>query len=212
MGGADQSFTARRIGKRVVDILLCVTALPVAVAAAIPIALAVKVGSAGPIFYRARRIGRNGRPFNLLKFRTMTTGSTGPAITRAGDNRITGVGQWLRATKLDELPQIVNVLKGDMSVVGPRPEDPRYVAGYSAEQWIVLSVRPGMTSVAFLYFGDEQAYIERRNPDDVDLFYRREVLPLKLSIEMEYLRSWSLGSDFSVIARTVAGLLSREAA
>ncbi|MDN5851696.1 MAG: sugar transferase [Actinomycetia bacterium] len=198
------------MGKRSIDLLLCLMALPTVLAVALPIALAIKMGSPGPVFYRARRVGRDGKLFDVLKFRSMTTGEAGPAVTRSGDSRITPVGRWLRATKLDELPQILNVVRGQMSIVGPRPEDPRYVAQYTAEQRQVLRVRPGMTCMAFLRFGDEQEYIEHQKPADIDSFYLAEIMPEKIAIELEYVRSWSLGRDFSIIAHTLCRILTKD--
>jgi lipopolysaccharide/colanic/teichoic acid biosynthesis glycosyltransferase len=144
----------------------------------------------------------------MFKFATMVPGDDGPRLTRAGDRRITPIGRWLRMTKLNELPQLINVLKGDMSLVGPRPEDPRYTAFYSAEQREVLSVRPGMASLAFLRFGDEEAYIERAGPTDIEAYYLKELLPEKLDIELQYVRSWTMRGDFRILTRTVVGLLS----
>src|SRR5205085_1316740 len=114
------------------------------------LAIAVKASSRGPVFHRGERVGRNGKLFALFKFRSMRVGESGPAITRAGDPRITSVGRFLRKTKLDELPQLINVLIGDMSLVGPRPEAARYVEMYDAGQRRILSARPGITSPASL--------------------------------------------------------------
>jgi lipopolysaccharide/colanic/teichoic acid biosynthesis glycosyltransferase len=145
-------------------------------------------------------------PFEQLKFRTMTPGVAGPDVTASGDPRITPVGRYLRGSKLDELPQIVNVLRGDMSLVGPRPEVPRIVAVYTGPQRRVLTVRPGMACLAFLHFGHEQAFIERAKPVDVERFYLDEVLPAKLDIELRYVSEWTLLGDFRILARTFAGL------
>lgn len=188
--------------KRAIDLALCVGTLPVTLPLAILIAVAIRLTCPGPAIYRAVRVGRYGRPFTLFKFRTMRVGSTGPGITRSADDRITPVGRWLRATKLDELPQIVNVLRGQMSLVGPRPEDPRYVARYTDDQRRVLTVRPGMTSLAFLRFGHEQDFIERVGPANVEQFYLCEILPEKLEIELRYVRDWSVLGDLRILART----------
>ena len=143
----------------------------------------------------------------MFKFATMVPGDTGPRVTTDGDPRITRIGRWLRATKLNELPQIFNVIKGDMSLVGPRPEDPRYAAHYSAQQRRVLAVRPGMTSLAFLEFGDEQAYIARHDPSDLEAFYLQKLLPEKLDIELRYVTNWTLREDLRILACTVKELL-----
>ena len=162
----------------------------------------------GEVLYRAQRVGRNGRPFTMLKFATMRPGDAGPRVTRERDPRITPIGRWLRATKLNELPQVFNVIKGDMSIVGPRPEDPRYVAFFTPEQRDVLQVRPGLTSPAYLVFGDEQTFIESADPADIEAYYVRELLPEKLRIELQYLQAWSIVGDLRIIARTAALLIS----
>ncbi|MEW6580001.1 MAG: sugar transferase, partial [Chloroflexota bacterium] len=145
------------------------------------IALLIRLSSPGPIFYRARRVGRCGREFTLYKFRSMVANADrqGPGITTAGDPRVTPIGRVLRRTKLDELPQLWNVLRGDMSLVGPRPEDPRYVALYTPEQRRVLDVRPGITSLASIEYRHEEAVL--RGPD-WEQRYIREVMPAKLTI------------------------------
>jgi lipopolysaccharide/colanic/teichoic acid biosynthesis glycosyltransferase len=159
------------------------------------------------VLYRAQRVGRNGRPFTMLKFATMRPGDAGPRVTRERDPRITPIGRWLRATKLNELPQVFNVIKGDMSIVGPRPEDPRYAAFFTPEQSEVLDVRPGLTSPAYLEFGDEQTFIECADPADIEAYYVRELLPEKLRIELQYLQAWSIAGDLRIIARTAARLI-----
>ncbi|MFC5141952.1 sugar transferase [Actinomycetospora rhizophila] len=198
----------RRRLKRAGDVALCVVTLPITAPVMGVLALAVKATSPGPVIYRAKRMGRDGEVFELFKFRTMTAGSAGPGVTRSGDLRITSVGRWLRAGKLDELPQILNVLRGEMSVVGPRPEDPRYLHAYTEEQRAVLTVAPGMTSAALFHFGNEQAFIERACPDDVEAFYLAEILPVKLAIELHYVREWGLRRDLGILARTVGAMFT----
>jgi lipopolysaccharide/colanic/teichoic acid biosynthesis glycosyltransferase len=171
----------------------------------IAISLAVKLNDGGPVFYRARRVGRGGRLFRLYKFRTMRVDADkkGPGITASGDTRITRIGRWLRRTKLDELPQLLNVLLGDMSLVGPRPEDPRYVALYTPEQRQVLSVRPGITSAASLAYRNEEQLLTGPNWETV---YREEVMPAKLAIDLEYLSQRTLQTDIQLILRTIGAL------
>lgn len=197
---------ARERIKRMLDVLLCLASLPITLPLMALLAIAVKSGGSGPILYRATRVGRDMVPFEQLKFRTMTPGVAGPDVTASGDPRITPVGRYLRGSKLDELPQIVNVLRGDMSLVGPRPEVPRIVAVYTGPQRRVLTVRPGMACLAFLHFGHEQAFIERAKPVDVERFYLDEVLPAKLDIELRYVSEWTVLGDFRILARTFAGL------
>lgn len=169
------------------------------------IAAGIKLGTPGPVFYRATRAGRDGVPFRLYKFRSMVMGAdkSGPGITAAGDRRITPVGQFLRKTKLDELPQLLNVLKGDMSLVGPRPEDPRYVALYTAEQRRVLAVRPGITSAASLAYRHEEQLLKGEN---WEMIYCTQVLPDKLAIDLAYLAQRTLASDLKLIFQTVAAV------
>lgn len=169
------------------------------------IALLIRLTSPGPIFYRARRVGRGGREFTLYKFRSMVTDADrhGPGITAAGDPRVTPVGRVLRRTKLDELPQLWNVLRGDMTLVGPRPEDPRYVALYTPEQRRVLDVRPGITSLASLEYRNEESIL---CGPDWEQRYVQEVMPAKLAIDLRYVQQATLFSDLVIILRTLLAL------
>ncbi len=169
------------------------------------IALVNLLTSPGPIFYRAMRVGRYGGCLKIYKFRTMIANADkiGPAITTTGDPRVTPLGRILRKTKLDELPQLINVLKGEMSLVGPRPEDPRYVALYTREQREVLRVRPGITSPASVRFRHEEAMLCGQ---DWDNRYIHEVLPTKLAIDLEYARHASLWLDLVIMFRTFFSL------
>jgi lipopolysaccharide/colanic/teichoic acid biosynthesis glycosyltransferase len=172
------------------------------------LAIAVRLSSPGPVLYRAQRVGQGGRTFTLYKFRSMVVDadSRGPRVTGSGDSRITPIGRFLRRTKLDELPQLFNTLIGDMSLVGPRPEDPGYVQGYSPVQRQVLSVRPGMTSPATVLHRHEEDMLT--GPDWEDT-YRTKILPAKLSIELEYLQRRTVADDMRVLAQTVAALFKR---
>jgi lipopolysaccharide/colanic/teichoic acid biosynthesis glycosyltransferase len=190
---------------RAIDILAVFIGLLLLFALFIAVAIAIKLDSPGPVFYRARRIGKDGVPFRLFKFRSMIVNAErqGPGITAAGDTRITRVGRFLRRTKLDELPQLINVLKGEMSLVGPRPEDPRYVTLYTPEQRRVLAVRPGITSAASLTYRHEEQAL---SGDDWETVYRTKVLPDKLAIDLVYLERRTLGSDLKLIFRTIAAV------
>jgi lipopolysaccharide/colanic/teichoic acid biosynthesis glycosyltransferase len=196
--------------KRLLDVALAIVLIILTSPIAVITAAAIAVSAPGPLLFRARRVGRNGREFVMLKFRTMygDAGSDGPAITRANDPRVTPVGAWLRRTKLDELPQLVNVLAGDMSFVGPRPEDPRYVALYTRAQQAVLTVRPGITGVASLAFLNEAALLDGA---DFERRYRDEILPAKLAMELEYARDVSLGRDLLILWRTLRACLKTAA-
>lgn len=168
--------------------------------------IAVMLSSPGPALFRCIRMGRNHRSFTMYKLRTMVSDAPtfGPAITAAGDPRVTPLGASLRRLKLDELPQLLNVLRGDMSLVGPRPEDPSYVALYSREQLAVLEARPGMTSPASLCYRDEETELRGQ---DWEEHYIRQIMPAKLAVDGEYLKRRTVWSDLHVILATV-GLLS----
>lgn len=190
---------------RLIDVLAAAAGLLILSPLLLALALWVKLSSPGPIFYRARRVGRGGQLFHLYKFRTMVADADrqGPGITTAGDSRITPVGRFLRRTKLDELPQLLNVLNGEMSLVGPRPEDPRYVALYNAEQQRVLQVRPGITSPASLQYRNESELLRGR---DWETVYTQEILPHKLALELDYLQKRSVWRDLGLIGQTVLSL------
>ena len=127
----------------------------------------------------------------------------GPGITAAGDSRITWIGRWLRDYKIDEIPQLINVLKGDMSLVGPRPEDPRYIAQYTPDQRQLLNVRPGITSAASLAYRNEEQILSGQ---DWETVYRTKILPAKLAIDLDYLSGRTFGSDLILILRTIAAM------
>jgi lipopolysaccharide/colanic/teichoic acid biosynthesis glycosyltransferase len=171
-------------------------------------AILVKLSSAGPVFYRQRRMGRNFVPFDILKFRTMVVDADkrGGQITAGADPRITRVGHWLRKTKVDELPQLFNVLVGQMSLVGPRPEVPKYVEMYREQFAYVLSVRPGVTDPASVKYRDE-ATLLGASPDP-EREYVERVLPDKLAIARDYIARATFGSDLAVIVRTVVRVAS----
>ena len=192
--------------KRIFDIAISSIGLIILSPCLLVIALLIKITSPGLVFYRAERVGKDGVSFKLYKFRSMTTDAdkSGPKITTQGDARVTSVGRWLRKLKLDELPQLINVLKGEMSMVGPRPEDPHYVAYYSPEQRQVLSVLPGITSAASVRFRHEEQILVG---DDWEIQYIQQVLPEKLDIELDYLRQRSFWGDLSLIWRTFLALL-----
>jgi lipopolysaccharide/colanic/teichoic acid biosynthesis glycosyltransferase len=177
-----------------VALLGLVVTAPVVLAAAV----AVKLDSPGSAFYAGPRVGRAGRPFRIHKLRTMRAGE-GPAITAGDDPRITRVGRFLRRTKIDELPQLFNVVKGEMSLVGPRPEDPDYVALYTPEQRRLLSVRPGITGPAALAFADEETILRG---GDGEKRYLEQVMPRKLALELSYLEGASFASDVGILVRT----------
>ena len=195
--------------KRIFDVVAAGAALLVLSPILALAAIAVKLSSPGPVLHRAERVGRGAELFTVLKFRTMrVTTDVGAGITRSGDARITPVGRLLRRSKIDELPQLVNVLRGEMSLVGPRPEDPRYVNGYTEEQRGVLSVRPGITSPASVAFRHEEHLLGAAS-GDVATMYTEQILPRKLEIDLAYMRRRTFWSDLGVLIRTGAGLFAR---
>jgi lipopolysaccharide/colanic/teichoic acid biosynthesis glycosyltransferase len=192
--------------KRLFDVIVAAIALLAASPLLALLAVIVKATSRGPVFHRSMRVGRGGHPFPLLKLRSMVAGAAqqGPGITRAGDPRITRIGKFLRKSKLDELPQLINVLRGDMSLVGPRPEDPRYVAHYDAGQRRVLSVRPGITSAASVAFRNEE---ELLTGADWERTYVETILPEKLRIELDALDRASFTQDLRILGQTIGAVL-----
>jgi lipopolysaccharide/colanic/teichoic acid biosynthesis glycosyltransferase len=166
------------------------------------LAVIILMDDGRPIFFRQARVGRNGRPFLILKFRTMRTGTGAwPAITVAGDPRVSRAGRWLRKYKLDELPQFLNVLRGEMGVIGPRPEVPEYVVLEDPLWRRVLRSRPGITDLATLVYRDEEDVL--RPAADTDEYYRSTILPAKLRLNVRYQASRSLRRDFKLLWLTV---------
>ncbi len=172
------------------------------------VALWIKLDSAGPVFYRQERVGRFGVPFRIHKFRSMREGAGGLPITVGEDPRITRAGRFLRRTRLDELPQFIDVLQGTMSLVGPRPEVPRYVALYPAHlRDRALAVRPGLTDPASLAYIDEAALLAAAV--DPEREYVERILPVKVQAAVDYAERASLFNDLAVLARTALALLRR---
>ncbi len=161
-------------------------------------------GDRGPLFYSAVRMGEGGRPFHALKLRTMRADINGSAVTAAGDPRITRVGRVLRQTKFDELPQLWNVVRGEMSLVGPRPEDPRYADWSNPLHRTVFSARPGITGPAQIEFRHEEALLASTN---IERAYVDEILPAKLALDAGYLAHRSLGADLGLLGRTVLAVV-----
>jgi lipopolysaccharide/colanic/teichoic acid biosynthesis glycosyltransferase len=189
------------------------------------LAVTVRLTSPGPAFHRARRVGPHGQ-FTLHKLRTMRSGAAaaGPGITAAGDARVTALGRFLRRTKLDELPQLWDVVRGDMALVGPRPEDPRYVDLTIPLHRVVFSARPGITGPTALAYRDEESVLaaaalevaraddrDVANDDDLDRAYRETVLPAKLAMDAEYLRTRTVRGDLAVLGQTIAQVLPHPA-
>jgi lipopolysaccharide/colanic/teichoic acid biosynthesis glycosyltransferase len=196
------------MSKRIFDWLASGLGLLVLSPVLLALALWIKLDSPGPVFFRQERVGQGGRVFPIHKFRTMVTNAErlGLQITVGTDARVTRVGQWLRKYKLDELPQLLDVWLGHMSLVGPLPEVPRYVACYPADvREVVLSVRPGITDRASIEFKDENEILGRAA--DPHLAYVNEVLPIKLDFYVQYVNTRSFWGDISLIFRTFAALV-----
>lgn len=195
--------------KRIFDVLVSSIGLIVTFPVCLLIACAIKLSSRGPVLYRASRVGKDGHLFPMHKFRTMTRSvdDRHSRIAISGDKRVTRVGRVLRATKLDELPQLWDVLVGHMSVVGPRPEDPHYVARYDSAQRRVLSVRPGVTGPsALLYRHEERLLAASPDPEEA---YIREVLPAKLAIDLHYVETRTFAGDLAILGRTLTAVFQR---
>ena len=188
--------------KRLFDILLSAVGLVLASPVLLLAAVAVKLSSPGPVLFRQQRMGKNFVPFWILKFRTMIVDAPnrGAQITAGADPRITRIGGALRKTKLDELPQLWNVLRGDMSFVGPRPEVPRYVEMFADDYRTVLSVRPGITDPASLKFRHESEILGQA--DDPEAEYVQRILPEKIALAKEYIAQASLLSDLRLLVQT----------
>ena len=194
--------------KRAMDIVVSAAALCVLWPVLLLIALAIVVDDPGPVFYRQVRVGRGGKPFRIFKFRTMVVDADrkGLAITVGRDSRITRVGAFLRKTKLDELAQLLNVLCGQMSFVGPRPEVPRYVELYTPYQRQVLLVRPGITDYASIAYRNENDLLA--GADDPERMYIETIMPDKIELNMKYLREISPLADVRLILKTIIAVIA----
>jgi lipopolysaccharide/colanic/teichoic acid biosynthesis glycosyltransferase len=194
--------------KRILDIVGSALGLLLLLPVLVIVAVAIKLDSPGPIFFRQERVGLRGGSFRIFKFRSMVVGAAraGTAITVRGDSRITRVGKFLRSSKVDELPQLINVLAGDMSIVGPRPEVPEFMKFYTPDQRaIILSMRPGITDYAAILFRDESSLLDReRDPIDV---YRHEIMPVKFAYYERYSREIGVLNDLRIILATMLLLI-----
>ncbi|MFT8350681.1 sugar transferase [Clostridium saccharoperbutylacetonicum] len=192
-----------KIVKRIFDLICSTLGLIVLSPVLLVIAIRIKTGSDGPVFFKQIRVGERSKEFEILKFRTMVVDAEklGRQITVGNDSRITKIGVFLRKYKLDELPQLINVFKGDMSLVGPRPEVPRYVKLYNEEQIRVLEVKPGITDLASIRYRDENDLLgEVENPDE---FYINTIMPDKLALNLEYINKNNIFLDIYIILKTI---------
>jgi lipopolysaccharide/colanic/teichoic acid biosynthesis glycosyltransferase len=169
------------------------------------LSLAIFLEEPGPVLYRGRRVGFGGREFDMLKFRKMPRDATGPRLTLADDERVSGLGRMLARTKLDELPQLINVLRGEMALVGPRPEDPAYVALYPAEFEAITRVRPGITGLSQIKYRNETALLVG---DDFETLYRNELLPQKIELDRYYASRRCLALDLRILGWTAVAIVA----
>ena len=195
------------MAKRFFDIVISAIGLLLLAPLLLVVSIAVRVDSPGPVIYRAVRTGLHGRPFVMYKFRTMVKNADkiGGGSTGSKDPRITRVGHYLRRYKLDELPQLLNVLKGDMSLVGPRPELPMYTSLYKGEELLILTVRPGITDYASLQFRELSEVLGDQDPDRV---YEERVMPIKNALRVKYVKEHSLWVDAKILMSTVARVIT----
>ncbi len=189
--------------KRVFDVVFAILCLILFSPLLILIAILIKLDSKGPVIFKQIRVGRNMKDFNLIKFRTMKVVQSNNSLLTIGnhDNRITKLGYWLRKYKLDELPQLLNVLKGQMSFVGPRPEVRKYVNMYSEEQRYVLSIKPGITDWASVEFCNENELLQ--HAEDPENYYIERIIPAKIKQNMRYIRQHDIFTDFKIIWLTL---------
>jgi lipopolysaccharide/colanic/teichoic acid biosynthesis glycosyltransferase len=198
-----------KYGKRIFDVAASIIGLIILLPFFIIIAILIKLNDKGPIFYKQKRIGQNFKPFELLKFRTMIVNADkiGPAVTKDGDPRITKIGRFLRKTKLDELPQLWNVIRGDMSIVGPRPEVEKYIQYYEDDYKEILKVKPGITDYATIKFRNEEGILSKY--DDTESAYIKYVLPEKIKLYKTYIKEISFFTDLKIIFWTLWRIVSK---
>ncbi len=195
--------------KRAFDIIVSFWVILIALPLWFVVAITIKLNSYGPVFFRGERVGKGGNRFKINKFRTMVLDASiqGPGITKENDQRITRVGRFLRKLKIDEMPQLINVLKGEMSIVGPRPEDPRYVANYTPEQRCVFGVRPGMASPAFIKYRHEEEVLAGAD-GNAEHIYLTQILPDKLRLDLDYVQQQTFLFDLKVLAQAALSLFN----
>ena len=194
------------VTKRLLDVAFAAGLLVLLSPVLLVIALFVKCTSSGPVLYRQKRVGRHGVLFTLVKFRSMASDIAGPGLTRNEDRRVTGVGRVLRKWKLDELPQLINVVLGQMSLVGPRPDLPQYVCRLPAELKQIFELLPGVTGAASLRYRDEEYLFSQVAADCLDEFYCSQLLPDKVRLDLEYASHANLFGDLAILLRTAGSL------
>lgn len=197
--------------KRAFDIMVSGCALLVASPILAGIAVAIKMEDGGPVFYRGERIGKDGKPFNIFKFRSMIRDAEkkGASSTSNEDARITRTGKIIRKFKFDELSQLLNVIKGDMSLVGPRPEVKKFVDMYTREEKVILKVRPGITDWASIWNNDEGGVIAKSGIKDADEAYAKLIRPTKILLQLKYIEEMSFSTDLKILMRTAQAVIDK---
>ena len=195
-------------GKRIFDVCVCVPLLIATTPLLLLLGASIKLSSKGPILFRQNRVGLRGKEFQLFKFRTMfhRNRQSGPGITRAGDARITRVGRILRRSKLDELPQLFNLLRGDMSLVGPRPDLAEFLRDLQPSARRMLSLKPGITGWATLHFRKEEQLLAEIPEEQIRHYYVNEILPRKVELDLEYAAKASFGKDCGILFQTARAI------
>jgi lipopolysaccharide/colanic/teichoic acid biosynthesis glycosyltransferase len=198
-------------GKRALDLVIASAVLLTTWPIMLATAVAIKLSSRGPVLFRQKRVGKNGSLFEVMKFRSMLVNAerSGPGITSANDPRIFPLGRLLRKWKLDELPQVFNVLRGDMSLVGPRPDLPEFCASLTGHQRQIFELRPGITGAATLVYRHEEQILAGRDRAGISDYYACHIYPEKVQLDLDYARRASLVGDFRILAQTLTAILSK---
>jgi lipopolysaccharide/colanic/teichoic acid biosynthesis glycosyltransferase len=198
------------MAKRIFDLVVALLGLILLLPVLLIVGILIVLDSAGSVFYLGDRVGKDGKPFKIFKFRTMVikADQMGSALTHGGDPRVTRVGRILRQWKIDELPQLINVLRGEMSIVGPRPESPGYVEHYTPEQRQVLRAKPGITGLTQIKFRHEESLLNQY--EDREQAYINTIMPYKLALDLEYIKMQSFLVDLSLILQTFLALFEVE--
>ena len=195
--------------KRFFDIIVSLIVLVIIALPMLIVAISIKLDSKGPVFYKQERLTKNKKPFKIIKFRTMRVGADKNLdnLTVKNDPRITKIGAFLRKWKLDELPQFINVLKGDMSLVGPRPETPKMVNLYPNYYDVIFAVRPGITDYASIEFRNESEYYD--SIEDSEKIYLEKILPIKIDLKLKYIENLSLKTDIIILFKTAMTIITK---
>lgn len=197
------------IGKRLLDLLGSLFGFFIFLPVVVIITIQIKLNSQSSVFFKQTRVGKNGKLFKIYKFRTMVENGEkiGPQVSKADDPRITKVGEFLRKYNMDEIPQFINVFKGEMSLVGPRPEVPKYVEAYLKDYKEILKVKPGMTDYATLEFIEENKFL--KDIENHEEKYLKEILPVKIRYYKKYIKEMSLVNDFKIILKTIGRIINK---